>query len=417
MSENSWDAWSRYNKLGISKKIIELIHRLAKVNLVDLSKGSYSGPYGRGNRITRIRAAGALQEMFLGLTSSRDDVHQADGQECIILKDGEGEEARLLEYVDTDETTRMRSDLEAYNALIAETCIDVPTLEGPWVIRKDRFGKEVKVPVGHHHKFSRRIFSRGRWDLNGRFYGPWWQQISKEMRSRIFINDRPTVEIDFKGLHLAIIAAQQGLEIEGDPYELPAGTVPGNAEELQRDLVKQLVLTCLNAGSEKAAFKSFRDGWPAGHQAKKLSDEQLVKVLGRFIEKHPWSKASLGTDVGITLMNIDAKIAEHVLRHFTALGIPVLCIHDSFIIDYRFAGQLRAAMTAASREVVGIPLTVSGAAGLDDFFRNHHCGVVRDFITRHRRGITEAYRERLRAWETLKGRSARSKGRREPVAL
>jgi len=44
MSENDWHIWSRYNALNISKKIIELIHLLHGVGLIDMARGSYSGP-------------------------------------------------------------------------------------------------------------------------------------------------------------------------------------------------------------------------------------------------------------------------------------------------------------------------------------------------------------------------------------
>ena len=54
--------------------------------------------------------------------------------------------------------------------------------------------------------------------------------IGSGLRREILINDTPTVEVDFKGLHIAILSAEQGLAMEGDPYELPPGLVPGTAE-------------------------------------------------------------------------------------------------------------------------------------------------------------------------------------------
>lgn len=141
-------------------------------------------------------------------------------QECIILKAGEGEAAKVVEYEDTPETNGMRQELLAYNALLANTFIGIPTLEDPWVTRRDQWGRDVRVQIDPHHQFVRRIFSRGDWSCNGRFYGPWWQQVSKELRKEIFINDTPTVEVDYKGLHVMILSAEKGVVIEGDPYEL-----------------------------------------------------------------------------------------------------------------------------------------------------------------------------------------------------
>lgn len=48
LSENAWHTGSRYNALHISKAIIPLIHGLEAAGLIDLAKGSYSGPYAQG---------------------------------------------------------------------------------------------------------------------------------------------------------------------------------------------------------------------------------------------------------------------------------------------------------------------------------------------------------------------------------
>lgn len=57
--------------------------------------------------------------------------------------------------------------------------------------------------------------------------------------------------------------------------------------------------------------------------------------------------------MGIRLMYTDSLIAKRVLRHFTRQVIPVLCIHDSFIITGRWAEELIRVMGQAAVEVVG----------------------------------------------------------------
>lgn len=46
--------------------------------------------------------------------------------------------------------------------------------------------------------------------MNGRFYGPWWQGLNSKLREQIFINDTPTVEIDFKAMHIQILQRRRG---------------------------------------------------------------------------------------------------------------------------------------------------------------------------------------------------------------
>jgi hypothetical protein len=47
--------------------------------------------------------------------------------------------------------------------------------------------------------------------------------------------------------------------------------------------------------------------------------------------------------------------------------VPVLSVHDSFIVDYSRVGELKRVMAEASEAVVGKPLPVSsGGVGLDE---------------------------------------------------
>jgi hypothetical protein len=411
MSATYWDTTSRYNALRISKRIIPIIYRLVEVGLVDLAKGSYSGPYGLSNRTSRIRATEALRVVFQGTDAVRDDIKRVDDEECIALRaGGPGENPKLVGYDDTDETNRMRGDLRAYNRVLLDSFIDIPGLEEAVIERTieggPKSGKAVRVPLDHNHHFVRRVFSRERWDLNGRFYGPWWQQIGSDLRRQIFINDTPTVEVDFKGLHVAILNAEQGIETVGDVYELPLGVVPGAPATLQRDIVKRLVLIALNATSKTSAFKSFRDDFPGNTMQKTLSDKELQVVLDAFVRANPHLEGSLCSDQGIRLMNVDSRIAERVHKHFADQGVAVLSIHDSFIVSYDRVRELKAVMADASEAVTGmrLPMAANGP-GLDEYQDGEtpeH--VVQDFMWWRETARSQGYLKRLAAWEAKGGR-------------
>lgn len=411
MSTNYWDTTSRYNALNISKQIIHIVNRLNEIGFLDIAKGSYSGPWAKGNRTTRIRASEALRAIFSGVKIVRDDIQRVENEECIILKDGTefGDGTKLHEYEDTDATNLMRRELQAYNLLLANTFIDIPSLETATVQRAVTAGKDTGKTVtqwlDHHHHFMRRIFSRGSWDLNGRFYGGWWQLIPSHLRKEIYINDTPTVEVDFKGLHISILSAEKDVIIEGDPYTLDRGLIPGVPEELQRSMVKQLVLTALNARDRRSAFQSFRDGFPASHVGKVMTNVELDRVLDGFVTKHPHLAELVCADQGIRLMNVDARIAEMIHRFFTRRGIPVLSVHDSFIVDYTHVKELRGAMRAASNAVVGRVLEVSHSGlGLDEMIDHRDDEATSDFITWRQAPRTAGYLKRLAGWEARVGK-------------
>ncbi len=392
MSSNYWDTSSRYNAIHISRKIVPIIRALAAADLLDLARGSYSGPYVRGNRTTRIRASEMLRGWFAEVTFQRDDIGRAENEEIIILRDAE--DGALVEYEDSGEIIRMREELRRYNEVIAGAFIDIPVLDEP---------KIDDVTTDHHHRLTRRIFSRSDWNLNGRFHGGWWQQINSDWRSKIFINDTPAVEVDFRSLHVSLLSLENGVELTDDPYDVTDSLLGGVPAALQRKLIKRLVLTAINAGSRDAAFRAFRDGFPNGHVGKTLTNEQLEVLLAAFLKNVPHLEGYLFADQGIRLMNLDAQIIERVHRHFTEQGVPVLSVHDSCIIDYTRVGELKRVMAEASEAVVGRALpTANQFYGLDEQ-QDPTADFVRDYIVWRQTARSDGYLRRLADHEARTG--------------
>lgn len=355
-----WVTGSRYNALHLSRAVPAIIHRLAEVGLIDLSVGSYAGLGARTNRTARIRAAEPLRVKFREARFGRMDVGHTDSQECIILRDQQGRE---LEYEDTGHTNEMRRELRNYNDLLRRNFIDLPGVEEAFIERDvnvgPRAGEVTRIPFFPENKFVRRVFSRGDWNLNGRFYGGWWQQISSKQRNTIHINGIPTVEVDFRALHVNILSLERGFLLEGDPYDLTDGYLEGVERRAQRDYLKTLVLTAINADSDRAAYQAFRDNYPAEDPARHFRNSDLARLLEEFVRQTPQLEGALFNDQGIRLMNVDARIAEDVVRSAVVRDLPVLCVHDSFIVDYRQTKLLKFLMAAASKRVVGRVLPIA----------------------------------------------------------
>lgn len=310
-------------------------------------------------------AAEKLIEAFRKARFSPLDVGSREDRLTVILRQGdpnedgddEGQQKREVEYEPDDNTQRMSAMLSDYNALLRRTFVDIPALEDPWV--KIQKGTEVnKLVVSQRDKFVRRIFNRESFACGGRFYGGWWQRCPKEWRGRIFINDKPTNEIDFSGLHVVMLYAQLGIpywaEVGGDPYELPA--LDFLYEEERRPTAKSLMLVLLNATDAKAAYSAFRHKAGSGTRAKKFTNDQLAKVQDALAKKHPRIAHRFGADAGIELMNLDSAITERILTSFLRQGVPALSMHDSYIVPTGQENFLRYAMCQAFEEVMGVPL-------------------------------------------------------------
>ena len=401
MNNTAWKTGSRYNKIGLSRQSPRIISRLHELGLIDLAAGSYAGPGAVTNRTTRIRAAGPLRRLFRDAEFGPQHVLTHPEKENIILRGAETSQ-RNLEYADTPKTERMREDLRAYNRVLQRTFIDVPDQEQQFIERPIksgyRAGEMTRVPVCGFDNFVHRVFNRNDWHCGGRFYGGWWQGVGSEFRKRIHINGQPTVEVDFEAIHVAILASQYGVVLESDPYVLDDGFVDGLDPLEQRKLVKTLVLIALNAPFKSKACTAFRNNAPTGSMAKSMTNKELFRVMDAFVEKHPFMAGDLCADRGIALMNKDSRIAAHILRVFTRHQIPVLSVHDSFIIEYSMARRLKVGMGAAAIAALGCQVALSqNYQGLDEVQRANP-DLVDDYVQFRHRPSCPAYEVRQRCF-------------------
>ena len=371
-SKSSYKVGSRYNGLHIPEKVIEVEAMLADAGYVEELGHFHSNDRQHRNYTTRIRHTKALRDLFGKLTIDLHDIDSHTNEECIILHDKyvddpDDDTIRKVEYSDRDLPEdelvlldTLRSQLQAYNALLKRTFIDIPSYTSSTfrrtITKGPNAGRQQTISLGPDNKFVVRVFNeglKGHWKRGGRFYRGWWQQIDKEDRSKIYINDQPTLEVDFKAFHPNLLSNELGVRLADDPYDLGGLLLPDvvTTPEQQRTYVKLLVLMGINADSDKKAFQAFRNSDRQDKVANSLTNIQLAELLRGFINKHPQFENILCTGQALRLMNIDSQIANMVIDHFTQKDIPVLCIHDSFIIQYDKEPELRRILDQATHQV------------------------------------------------------------------
>jgi hypothetical protein len=394
LDDHAYAAGSRYNALHISSKMPQLVRAAADTGLIGLHKGSEKS----GIR-TRVWPADPLIEHFKEALFSEFDIGSVETRECVVLNSGsptiknseedpesperfeaeillekEGDTDRRpanfpLEYQNTDypEIIRWRTEVQAYNRLLARTFIDLGSAERP-VVELPVTSKGAKqaisrVRITQWDKFVRRVFYRGSWELGGRIHGGWWQRIPSAYRKDILINDQYTVEVDYSGLHIALIHALEGVPLHRDPYELGA-LFYGVRKKDQRADVKSLVLMAINAETLHGAFRAFlgkrnQEGRTAVSDKTgetitvRYNYELLKKLIDAFVKVNPVMKDYLGTDQGVRLMHYDGEITARLLNYFTEEEIPILSVHDSYIVQSECEVKLKDKMTEIAREVMG----------------------------------------------------------------
>ena len=406
-TKRSYKVGSRYNGLYIPEKVIEVESLLVRAGYIEELKSFHNYDPKSRNYTTRIRHTKFLRELFGKLTIDLHDIETHANEECIILHDRyvdnpDDDTIRKIEYSDKDLPAdelalldMLRGQLTAYNKLLRHTFIDIPSYTSSTfkrTITKGRdAGRQQTISLGPDNKFVVRVFNeglKGHWKRGGRFYRGWWQQIDKEDRTRIYINDQPTLEVDFKAFHPNLLSNELGVRLSDDPYDLGVLILPDvvTTKEQQRAYVKLLVLMGINADSDKKAFQAFRNDDRQDKVANSLTDIQLEELLKGFIDKHPQFDGILNTGQALRLMNIDSQIANLVIHHFTKKDIPVLCIHDSFIIQHDKEPELRRILDQATHQVTNY--TINHDIKND---RNNHYGKVSGNIKGYEEPVVVEY--------------------------
>jgi len=343
---------SRYNALRISRKTIEVINLLYDAGLIEMKLGYHDRRKGGQGRRTRIWPTPQLITLFERGQLDAYKVGRAADEEVIILKNEDGEK---IEYEDTSETHRTREVVRDYNDLLSRHFIDIRRLDQPWIELSDGS----KLMLGPSRQRVHRVFNRSTFDNGGRFFGPWWQQCPKEWRKEIFINDAPTIEQDYSSLHIALLYARKGINYytahQGDAYQLDTPSFLSTPEQTRR-YAKGLLLMAVNAKDDKAAYAAFRSdrNEDKDRVGGRLTNDQLAILLEGLRQKHPTIAGDLGSDAGIELMNEDSRITEHVIRRFTEKGLPVLTVHDSYIVHWQAHELLEQVLNEAFSMVTGM---------------------------------------------------------------
>jgi len=252
-----------------------------------------------------------------------------DPAELVKLKDANG---RLQDYAETEYTRTLRRQLKGINRI-----------NGTTEIRFKRYRVQTQLHAVYKQDFTQggRLYTSGSVHLQG---------LKGSERRQLTINGEPVVELDYSGYHPCLLYAEEGIQFEGDPYDL--GTV--TEHPIARKFAKTAFHALLNADSWRKAEKAVNH-WAYQHPAavptlKRLGLYPARQVLLPMERRHQPIRHHFSSGSGLRLMNLEAKIALGVVRHFTDQGTPCLPVHDSFLVQERYESALRQVMLNAYKQ-------------------------------------------------------------------
>ncbi|WP_411817370.1 hypothetical protein [Hyphococcus sp. DH-69] len=328
------------NTIGISYTFIDLINKAIENDLIEEKIGFHDRNW--SGRITRIKPTEKLISEYIDAY----DLHNAKTErklEPLVLRD---RNKTSKSFNTTSQVKRYQDIVRRYNNFIGKQSL---ALSGSNTTQNSN------VIFDDYHVY--RVFNNSSLTHGGRFYGAWWINLQSELRPHITINGATTIELDFQAQHVYLMYGLEGisyLEKKEDPYEL---------DGYHRNTVKKAILTAINTtnmtGAFRACLKELKDKYGSAVRSMdyftyvspvdtKAGYEGLIYA---FLAKHPPLEKHLHTNIGNTLMYLDSQICSHILDHMTERELPVLPIHDSFILRKDDQNELIIAATAAYQKV------------------------------------------------------------------
>lgn len=360
LNKNHYSIPQRYKKSFFAYSIVkDVIDELKAQGWIYKIKGSFNKAKKSGFP-TRIRPLSKL-EFELRKISLNDIIVEIPDELIHLRKDVAGHRV-AINYKDTKLIKQMRADLLDYSLLRKQSIISLVNV--PKTLFKTHWD-ELKhfVNTGIQNltikkglisyiplrtTFLIRKFN-DTFNKGGRFYCGIESNLSKHLRPFIHINNCPTVELDYSGMHIRMLYHLKQRQNKKDLYNIE----PQNPK--LRDIYKDVALISINSKIDKAvkAIRLCLANKPTKKLLPNLNDLTLKSLIKNFINAHGAIKDKLFSGIGIYLQNLDSMIANNILTHFTKKKVLCLCIHDSFIVPNKYLAKLDQIMKRSYKKEMG----------------------------------------------------------------
>ena len=180
--------------------------------------------------------------------------------------------------------------------------------------------------------------------LNGRSYSlaNGVQSLKREERKRLKIDGKNVKEVDYSSLHPHMLYALNGITFgKEDMYDVGRWYITYKlSKEEARKAVKMMLLRMINAKNTSNAIYSFRNAWNEEHGLdKKTRIKWLFHIFNAINYHHRNIAHEFCTGKGTYLMNLDGKLIREVCWKLTREKICALGIHDSVIVESKYADK------------------------------------------------------------------------------
>lgn len=305
---------------------------LERAGLIEINKGR-NGEASTTYCIKEPFLAAAIQARI----SERNLSHRLPSARVVRVYKTNAKDGDLADFDQSGDARTWIELLDTWNSFIAQQQIGIDLSEAEMARLTARMNQERQVGTPRivrpdlTKKSLYRQFNNGSFAAGGRLYGPWWIKCPKELRPRITINGKPTVELDFSGCAIRMLYHENDLECEGEPYFYEAIDAcereNGLPNQHFREDLKRMTQALING--RKGGFAE-RIKLPPRHTFKPYFSRPEIMAMIR--EKHAPIAHEFQTGAWGRLQRADSDIALEVITNLRERGIVALPVHDSFIV-------------------------------------------------------------------------------------
>jgi|HubBroStandDraft_5_1064220.scaffolds.fasta_scaffold48076_1 hypothetical protein len=333
-----------------SKGLCKIIDLMAKGGWIQNEIGRFNKDTGEGRRST-FQATNKLVSYCSGLGIDTKFNSDRSGAPLVKLR---GKDRKFILY-ERSSHKEVIEPLRLYNDFLEQVRLGLGAAED------ERTGLTLKVSDGgevrcHEErlldlsaKSLYRVFNNGDWQQGGRFYGGWWQIVPSSWRESIAIDGEKTVELDYSGFLTRAIYHAEGIDFRGDPYDIPeireAASKKNMEWETVRDSIKLATNILINAEPETGLRLI-----PGLRFPKPLTKTKAFELIATH---HSRIEHRFRCGQGLRIMYRESRICQEILTNGRLTQIPVLPIHDSFIVQDRHKSWLRDQMASCYRNEFG----------------------------------------------------------------
>lgn len=331
-----------------ARQVIKCVDFLASENYI-------INTIGKGSKIVELRTPSTIEptEKFLKEFNAKDTATLVQAEQAyleasqgVVLRDSNKQD---MEFKMTPELEKMKKVVLDLNSMNYKHSI---------------LSKEGLQLSNIYTRVFNESFAYG-----GRFYRADILQMHNRddaQRLDVTIDGAKVVEVDYQNLHFRIAAVNEGVDMTKIPIDMYADILIDPFNKIDRRIVKLAVNIMFNAYDRDTARCAIQS------EVNRLSKaDKMVYTLGNAESVLLTVEQSyelftelfyMDDSYGRILQNMDSNLASTVLEVFIKQDIPILCVHDSFIVEMKHMDLLCRTMSDKFREVFStdcdVPMSV-----------------------------------------------------------